>query len=230
MRVLIAGAGRAGMSVASHLRAAEHDVTIIDRDDGSARRAFEAFGLVALTGDATDAALLREAEAGRADVVVAMLRRDADNLAVALLAKQLGATRVMVRMRDPDYRPVYKAAGVSRILSEIDVFIGALATAIEHEGVRHSMILGAGGSVAFELTIPPTSKVVERTVSSIASDPDFPPSCVFGALYHTTGEIHSPRGGSVVTGGMTVLLVSRREEMGDVVRFFVDRNPHQTMP
>jgi trk system potassium uptake protein len=223
MRVLIAGAGRAGMSVASHLRAADHEVTIIDKDEHSSRRAFEDFGLVALTGDATDAALLREAEAGRADVVVAMLRRDADNLAVVLLAKQLGATRIMVRMRDPDYRPVYKAAGVSRILSEIDVFIGALATAIEHEGVRHSMILGGGGSVAFELSIPPTSKVVDRTVSNLATDPGFPPSCVFGALYHPNGEVLSPRGSSIVAGGMTVLLVSRREEMADVVRFFVSK-------
>ena len=172
-------------------------------------------------GDAIDAALLREAEARQTDVIVTILRRDADNLAMTLLTKQMGATRMMVRMRDPDYRPVYKAAGVSRILSEIDVFIGALATAIEHDGVKHAMVLGTGGSVAFELTIPETSKVAERTVSSIAADPDFPPSCVFGALYHATGEIHSPRGGSVVTGGMTVLLVSRREEIGDVVRFFV---------
>src|SRR5688572_2677886 len=125
MRVLIAGAGRAGLSVAVHLARTGHDVTVVDRDESTAKQAFERHGLVSLVGDATDAGLLKEAEVARADVVVAMLRRDADNLAVALLAQAAGARRVMVRMRDAEYRSVYVRAGVDRILSEIDVFIGA---------------------------------------------------------------------------------------------------------
>src|SRR5262245_13872416 len=138
LRILIAGAGRVGLNVAAHMRGLGHEVTVVDRDASVVQRAFEHHGLVALSGDATDAALLRAAEIGRADVVVAMLRRDADNLAVALLAREAGAKRVMVRMRDTEYRSVYLAAGVHRILSETDVLIGALAIAIEHEAVRHS--------------------------------------------------------------------------------------------
>ena len=88
-----------------------------------ARRAFEQHGLVSLAGDATSARLLRGADVSRADVVVFMLGRDADNLAVALLAQATGAKRVMVRMRDTEYRSVYLAAGVHRILSETDVLI-----------------------------------------------------------------------------------------------------------
>ena len=38
-------------------------------------------------------------------MVVALLRRDADNLAVAMLAKEAGAGRTMVRMREADIRP-----------------------------------------------------------------------------------------------------------------------------
>ncbi len=70
MRVIIAGAGDAGLSVAAHLRRGGHDVTVIERDEAIARRAFEQFGLVSLAGDATSATLRLEAEVGRADVVV----------------------------------------------------------------------------------------------------------------------------------------------------------------
>ena len=73
MRVFIAGAGQAGVSVALHLAELGHAVSVLDRDPQRARRVFEQHGLVALSGDATDAALLREAEVGRADVAVAML-------------------------------------------------------------------------------------------------------------------------------------------------------------
>lgn len=142
-------------------------------------RASEQFGLVALLGDTTDAAVLADAEVTRADVVVAMLGRDADNLAVALLARAAGVKRVMVRMRDKAYQKVYLAAGIERLLSETDVLIGALGTAIEHEAVRHAMLLGNGESVAFEIAIPESSPVAGRSVSDIAADPRFPRSCVF---------------------------------------------------
>jgi trk system potassium uptake protein TrkA len=221
MRVLIAGAGRAGLSVAVHLRTMGHEVTIVDRDEAIAARAFEQHGLVSLAGDATDASLLKEAEVHRADVVVAMLRRDADNLAVVLLAQALGARRIMVRMRDAEYRGVYERAGVHRILSEIDVFIGAMATAIEHPAVRHAMVLGKGESVAFELDIPAGAAVGGRTVRDIAADKAFPASCVFAGMYDAEGSVNVPRGSSVVGGGTTVLLVSARDELGDVVRFFL---------
>ncbi|WP_437673538.1 potassium channel family protein [Sorangium sp. So ce131] len=225
MRVLIAGAGRAGLSVAVHLAKMGHDVTIVDRDESIANSAFERHGLVSLVGDATDAGLLKEAEVARADVVVAMLRRDADNLAVALLAQAAGAKRVMVRMRDPDYRGVYVRAGVHRILSEIDVFIGAMATAIEHPGVRHAMVLGAGESVAFEIDIPADSAVAGRSVSVIAGSAGFPASCVFAGLYRADGRIEGPRGSSIVAGGATVLLVAARDELAEVIAFFHRRDP-----
>ncbi|EYF01275.1 potassium channel family protein [Chondromyces apiculatus] len=221
MRIVIVGAGRAGLSVAIHLRAGGHDVTVVDRDTALTARAFEQHGLVALVGDATDALLLKEAEVARADVVAAMLRRDADNLAVALLSQAAGARRVMVRMRDPEYRSVYERAKVDRIFSEMDVFIGAIGTAIEHTAVRNALLLGKGLSVAFELEVPSESAVVGRPVSAIAADPGFPGSCVFAAMHLPDGTIEAPRGSSVVQAGMLVLLVASRHELGTVIEFFL---------
>lgn len=224
MRVVIAGAGHAGLSVAAHLQQSGHDVTVIDRDDAVVRRALEHHGLVALAGDATSVRVLRDADVQHADVVVAMLRRDADNLAVALLARDAGVRRIMVRMRETEYRSVYAAAGVHRILSETDVLIGALATAIEHEAVRHSMVLGSGESLAFEIVVPADAHVVGRAVREIAADPGFPPSCVFAALSEAGGAVEVPRGDSVVVAGMALLLVVKRGDVSRTVDFFMARS------
>jgi len=220
MKVVIAGAGRMGLAVSAHLLSLGHIVTLIDRDASVVKRAYEQHGLVSLAGDASDPTLLREAEIGRADIVLAMLPRDADNLAVAVLAISAGARRVMVRMRDPEFRPIYLAAGVQRIFSEIDVFVGAMATAIEHEAVTHSMILAGGEAVAFELVLPKNATVAGCSVSEIAQDDDFPKSCVFAGMSGKEGVV-SPRGGSVVEAGMTLLLVAAREEVATVVDFFL---------
>jgi len=221
MKVIIAGGGRAGISVAAHLTAAGHDITLIDREPKIAKIGFETYGLVSLSGDATDARILREAEIGEADVVVAMLPRDADNLAVAALARATGVRRIMVRVKDDEYRAIYQAAGVHRILSETDVVIGALATAIEHENVRSSMLVGNGEAVAFELELPANAAVAGKTVSELAALESFPSSCVFAGICAAGSPIEVPRGSSVITAGTTLVLVSRRDELASVIEFFM---------
>jgi trk system potassium uptake protein TrkA len=117
MKILIVGAGRAGLEVAVQLSRIGHAVTIVDTDAAVVRRASEQFGLVTIAGDATTAVVLDDAAIAQMDIVVAMLRRDADNLAVALLARAANVERVMVRMRDNAYRSIYANAGIARVLS-----------------------------------------------------------------------------------------------------------------
>ena len=213
MKILIVGAGRAGLEVAIQLSRIGHAVTIVDTDAAVARRAAEQFGLVAIPGDATTAEVLDDAAIGQMDIVVAMLRRDADNLAVSLLARDAGVERVMVRMRDNAYRSVYANAGIDRVLSETDLITGAITTAVEHEMVRHAMLIGDGAAIAFELTIPAGSVGAGRTVMELVARPEFPRSGVFAALYREGGQVEAPRGSTVVDAGSTVLLVSRRDEV-----------------
>jgi trk system potassium uptake protein TrkA len=225
MKIVIVGAGRAGLEVAIHLTRIGHAVTIIDNDEAVTRRAAGQHGLVALSGDATSAAVLEDADVRQSDVVVAMLRRDADNLAVALLARAAGVDRVMVRMRDNAYRSVYAAAGIDRVLSETDLITGSIATAIEHEAIRHAMLLGDGSAIAFELTIPEGSAAAGRTIMQLVALPGFPASCVFAAVYQADGRVEAPRGSSVVQVGTTVLLVSSANEVAPAVKALTEPPP-----
>lgn len=224
MKILIIGAGRAGLEVATHLTRIGHAVTIVDNDDAVTRRASEQHGLVALSGDATNASVLEEADVRQSDVVVAMLRRDADNLAVALLARAAGVHRVMVRMRDNAYRQVYASAGIHHVLSETDLITGSIATAIEHEAIRHAMLLGDGSAMAFELTVPPGSVAAGKTIMEVAALPGFPSTSVFAAIYQVDGSVEAPRGSSVVHAGTTVLVVSRADDVGRAVKTLTDRS------
>ena len=224
MKILIIGAGRAGLEVATHLTRIGHAVTIVDNDDAVTRRASEQHGLVALSGDATMASVLEEADIRQSDVVVAMLRRDADNLAVALLARAAGVHRVMVRMRDNAYRQVYASAGIHHVLSETDLITGSIATAIEHEAIRHAMLLGDGSAMAFELTVPPGSLAAGKTIMEVAALPGFPSTSVFAAIYQVDGSVEAPRGSSVVHAGTTVLVVSRADDVARAVKTLTDRS------
>lgn len=223
MKIIIAGAGRGGLNLGVHLQKRGHGVVVLERDPVIAQHASEAYGMVTLLGDASDAAILRQAEPGRADAVLAMLHRDADNLGVALLARSLGASRIIVRMRDPAYRTVYEQVGIRQILSETEILVGALATAVEFEAVRHSMVLGSGEAIAVELTVPEGARIVGQSVSEVATHPAFPRSCVVAGMIKE-GRVHAPRGNSVFEARMDILLVSTREDLSAVIDFVLQKD------
>jgi trk system potassium uptake protein TrkA len=120
-------------------------------------------------------------------------------------------------MRDNAYRSVYATAGIDRVLSETDLITGAITTAVEHDAVRHAMLIGDGAAIAFELTIPPGSVGAGRTVMELAGRPDFPKSVVFAALYRVQGGVEAPRGSTIVDAGTTVLLVAQREDVSGAI-------------
>jgi trk system potassium uptake protein TrkA len=126
----------------------------------------------------------------------------------------------MVRMRDPHYRPVYEAAGVQQILSETEVLVGALATAIEFDAVRHSMVLGSGEAIAVELLVPGNAQVVGRSVSDVASDDGFPRSCVIAGMA-LEGAVQAPRGATIIEAGSQLLVVSARADLARTIEFFL---------
>ena len=101
MRVVIAGAGSVGRSIARELTHNGHEVLLVDRsiDDVVAARVPDASWLLA---DACELSTLEEAQLDRCDVVVAATGDDKANLVVSLLAKtEFGVPRTVARVNNP---------------------------------------------------------------------------------------------------------------------------------
>ena len=125
----------------------------------------------------------------------------------------------MVRMRDNAYRPIYAAAGIDRVLSETDLITGSVATAIEHEAIRHAMLLGNGNAIAFEVTVGEAAPAAGLTVKDArAACPGFRPRACSPRSTRPTAASRRARGLAIVQAGTTVLLVSRIDDVGTVVK------------
>lgn len=219
MRVIIVGGGLAGTELAHVLAEDGHSVTLIDRDPEVAARGFSEHGISTMVGDGTEPRVLREADAGSADVVAAMLRRDADNLAVAAIARAQGARRLLARLRDPGYRPIYAAAGVDKVFGEVETMVGALLVAIEHPRVQHSMVLGKGDSIAFEIVVPERAAIAGKTLREIGTMEEFPRGAIIAAIAPPGAPVVVPRGDAAIRGGEAVVLVARREDVAKAIDF-----------
>ena len=103
MKIMIAGAGVIGGSVAEALTGEGHDLTVIDVNTSTLNRLSNDLDVICVEGDAADPELLREAGAAEADLVVAATEKDEVNMVCGIVSRKLGAKHVIARIRDPRY-------------------------------------------------------------------------------------------------------------------------------
>ena len=103
MRILIAGAGKVGHTLATELLREKHDITVIDQDEEVIRKITDTLDVMCVLGNSANASTLMEAEVERADILIAATATDEINMLCCLIGKHLGAEFTIARIRDPEY-------------------------------------------------------------------------------------------------------------------------------
>lgn len=117
-KVLIVGGGMVGFYLASLLEKKGFDIKLIEVNTERCREiADKLSSTMILNGDGTDISLMREEGAGYIDVVFAVTGLDEKNLLCSLLAKQLGAKKILTRVNRYDYIKLFELVGVDRAVS-----------------------------------------------------------------------------------------------------------------
>lgn len=220
MYIIIAGAGLVGANLAARLDEARHDVAIIDQSRDVCEELASTIGALVVCGNATDIGILKEAGIERAEVAVATMRVDADNLAFSLLARSFDVPQVVARMRDPRYEAAYVKAGVAATSRIVDVFVNQLLLEIDEPHLRQIATFGAGEASIVVDTVPDDAFVSGKTISEIAADPAFPAECVISGVYRpSTKDFAIPRGPTKVESGDRVFLVARLHDLRKASKF-----------
>ncbi len=121
MYIVIGGGGIAGAALAKALIDLKHDVVVIEPNREACEALYAETGAVTVNGSATDIRTLKEAGTERADVAIACMYRDADNMSFSLLSRSLGVPRIISKMRDPNYEAAFEAAGVNFVCDMISM-------------------------------------------------------------------------------------------------------------
>jgi trk system potassium uptake protein TrkA len=218
MYIVIAGGGLMGLSLAEQLVAHKHDVLVIDPDPAVCEYAQIEIGTMVHVGSATSTKTLEAVGLRRADLVVAMMRNDSDNLAFILLAKSYGVERRLVRMREKPFEQAYLLAGATAICSSVDPLIDQLMVNIEFPEIKAMMRIGARDIDVFEVTVPQDATVAGMCVEAIAQTMPLPPTCNFVAVENVHGTMEIARGQTVVPGGTNVILLAKEVDLELVIR------------
>lgn len=187
-RVMIVGGGNVGKRLAEAIS----DKIISKIIEGNAARcetlAQQLNGkALVLHGDATDETLLEEENVGSMDLFLALTNDDENNIMSALLAKRLGARRVLALINRKAYADLMEGGEIDIALTPSHTTLGALLRYVRRGDIAAVHTLRRGAAEVLEIVVhgdAKTSRVVGRTVEQVA----LPKGAAIGAIVRGPSE------------------------------------------
>ena len=169
-RVVIAGGGNIGLRLALALEQT-NQVKLIERDPVRARRISEQLNkAIVLVGDSADEELLLEENIDNVDVFCALTNSEESNILSSMLAKRLGAHKVMALINRASYVDLVESGSIDIAISPQQVTIGSLLAHVRRGDVVKVHSLRRGAAEAMEAIAhgdKNSSKVVGRQIAEI---------------------------------------------------------------
>lgn len=104
MKIIIAGDGKVGATLARQLSAEGHDLTLIDARHDVLASTIERYDVMTITGNCATMGVLRQAEVESANLLIAVTNADEVNLLCCMTAHAMNPRlHTMARIRNPEY-------------------------------------------------------------------------------------------------------------------------------
>jgi trk system potassium uptake protein len=223
-RLMIAGGGKVGLRLARSL-VGKCQVKLLERD----RKRCEYLAsqlpsnMLVLQGDGADEGLLEEENVGEMDLFIALTSDDEDNIMSAMLAKRMGARRVMALINRRAYADMMQGSTIDIAISPSQTVIGELLAHLRRGDVVSVHSLRRGAAEALEAVVrgdDKSSKLVGRRVEEVK----LPTGTRIGAIVRGEGAAsqvlmphHDTR---IETGDHLVVFIPHKRMVREVERLF----------
>jgi len=203
-RLVIAGGGNIGYRLCCALEA-NYNIKIIEHSADRAKFLAEKLNKsVVLQGSATDQELLLSENIDKTDVFLALTNDDETNIMASLLAKRLGAKKVMTLINNPIYADLMQGGEIDVAISPQQATTSSLLAHVRKGDTESAHSLRRGAAEALEMIVHgdhKSSKVVGRAIQDIKS----PPGATLAALVRD-GEVIIAHHDTVIENGDHVIV------------------------
>jgi trk system potassium uptake protein TrkA len=223
-RLMLAGGGKVGLRLARKL-ADSYAVKLIERDKKRCEYLASQLpsSMLILNGDGADEDLLHEENVGEMDLFLALTSDDEDNIMSAMLAKRMGARRVMALINRRAYADMMQGSTIDIAISPAQTVIGELLAHLRRGDVAAVHSLRRGAAEALEGIARgdiKTSKLVGRRVEEIK----LPQGVSMGAIVRGEGknsEVLMPHHDTLIQANdHIVLFIPNKQDVRAVEKLF----------
>ncbi len=218
-RIIVAGGGNIGKRLATALED-HYRVKVIERDLERARAiADDLERTIVLHGDGADEDLLLEESIEDTDVFCAVTNDDEANVLAAMLAKRLGARKVLALINRAAYVDLVQSGPIDIAISPQQATIGTLLTYVRRGDVAAVHALRRGAAEAMEAVAhgdSTSSKVVGRMVDEI----QLPGGVSIGAIVRGDEVLMAHHDTVIEDEDHVILFLVDKSRIGEVERLF----------
>ncbi|MDH3723881.1 MAG: Trk system potassium transporter TrkA, partial [Desulfobacteraceae bacterium] len=211
-RVMIVGGGSIGFRLASLLEENSISTKIIEKNpDRCAELAEKLNKAVVLHGDGSDQELLREENIQDMDVVVTLTNDEETNILTSLLAKRMGASKIITKVSKFSYIPLISMIGLEQVVSPR---LSAINTILQH--IRVGKVLAAKSIIdeqaeVMEAVALETSDIVGKPIREISIPKG---ALVTGIMRKDTVII--PTGESVIEPNDRIIIFAKKQAIPEI--------------
>ena len=218
-RVVIAGGGNIGVRLALALEQT-NQVKLIERDPQRARSISEQLNkAIVLVGDAADEELLLEENIDSVDVFCSVTNAEEANILSAMLAKRLGAHKVMALINRPSYAELVESGTIDIAISPQQVTIGSLLAHVRRGDVVKVHSLRRGAAEAIE-AVAHGSEGNSPVVGKKIEDIELPRGSAIVAIVRNDQVIIAHHDTVVETDDHVILFLTDRRKIENIEKLF----------
>ncbi len=218
-RIMIAGGGNIGSRLAEAIDG-EYQVKLIEQSYKRCRELSEKLKhVMVLNGNASDTELLASENIESTDVFCALTNNDEVNIMTAMLAKRMGARKVITLITNPAYIDLLQGDEIDIALSPQQITIGSLLTHVRRGDIYNVHSLRRGAAEAIEMIAhgdARSSKVVGHRLDEI----DLPDGVTIGAIVRGKEVLIAHRHIVVETDDHVILFLVDKSKVSAVEKMF----------
>lgn len=204
-KVVIMGGQVMAIWLCRALRGKNWSIRLFETDRTLAQELAEQLDWVTvLNADPTDPAVYEEERIGQADVFVALLDDDENNIIGSVLAKTLGVTQVIAVVQRSQYLDLLYHIGVDRPFSPRVVAAKEIESMLDEHPIQLLASLAEGHIDAFQVRVSEQTAITGKTLKAIKLTPDW----VIAAI-RRGDDIWVPTADDAIQAGDTVLVIGR---------------------
>jgi trk system potassium uptake protein TrkA len=209
MYIIVVGGGKVGYYLTKTLLVEGHEVLLIERNRLKVDIFNERLGSVVIAGDGAEAAVLSEAGAQRADVVIAVTGEDEDNLVICQMSKaKFHVPRSIARVNNPKNETIFQRLGIDVTVSQTEHILKLIEQKIPEKSFVHLLNLRHDDLAIVEAKVTEDSQVANKRVSEIR----FPVNCVVAAIIRGPEPVIAQPNTEVLPGDELIIVAHANQE------------------
>jgi trk system potassium uptake protein TrkA len=222
MKIILAGAGEVGTHLAKMLSHEDHDITVIDNDPERLKSISSTLDVLTIEGNANSIGILKESNASKSDLFIAVTYSQDVNVTSAILSKKLGAKKTIARIDNDEYlmqanKEIFLTLGIDYMIYPEKIAAREVVGLLSQTGSTEVVEFSGGKLQMYVIRLEEEAPIIGKKLRELVPDND---ALQFRAVAMTRhGQTLIPSGDDSFENGDLVYVISSQAGLKELYKY-----------